>query len=176
MKRHIIFITRISTLAIILFACKSNVEPIPTGNVELFLLESFNTIDNTFQIVEPSVVAKETPLVYYSDFISYDPNNYIFKLSDNSKKAIEDLKHSVHGLAFAIMEDNKLVYTGYFWPSYSSMSCDWAIMDPFTLSFGNELKVELGYPGQREGVVIPDKRNDKRILDVFRRDGKLIDY
>ena len=38
----------------------------------------------------------------------------------------------------------------------------------------NELIVQLGYPGLVEGQVIPDKRNDKRILDIFANDDKLI--
>ena len=43
------------------------------------------------------------------------------------------------------------------------------------LSLQNELKVELGYPGQIQGTIIPDKRNDSQILDIFKRDNKLIE-
>jgi hypothetical protein len=39
----------------------------------------------------------------------------------------------------------------------------------------NELWVELGYPGPIDGVEIPDERNHPLILDIFRRDGKLIE-
>lgn len=45
----------------------------------------------------------------------------------------------------------------------------WKLMD-----LNNELSVQLGYPGLREGQIIPDKRNDKRILDIFTSDNKLI--
>jgi len=37
------------------------------------------------------------------------------------------------------------------------------------------MHVNLGYPGQIEGAVIPDLHNDDRILRIFRRDGKLVD-
>lgn len=42
------------------------------------------------------------------------------------------------------------------------------------MDLNNELSVQLGYPGLREGQIIPDKRNDKRILDIFTSDNKLI--
>ncbi len=41
----------------------------------------------------------------------------------------------------------------------------------------NELIVELGYPGLiNDGTEIPDERNNPLILDIFSRDGKLIDW
>jgi hypothetical protein len=38
-----------------------------------------------------------------------------------------------------------------------------------------ELRMRLGYPGQATDGSIPDLRNEKIILDIFRRDGKLIE-
>lgn len=68
----------------------------------------------------------------------------------------------------------KLYIQGYFWPGYSSQSCEWVIIDPFSIDTDNEMKVELGYPGSVLGIEIPDERNANQILDVFRRDDKLI--
>ena len=176
MKRHLYIIVLIGIINFVLIACDNDeIDNIIGSDVELYLIESYETIDNTFQIDENTVITKESPLVYYSDFISYNSNNYIFEISNESKDRIDNLEHSVHGLAFALKVDNKLIYTGYFWPSYSSQSCNWVVIDPFRLSLSNELKVVLGYPGLVIGEEIQDKRNDNQILDVFRRDSKLIE-
>jgi len=175
MKRPIVFINLCVALTFIFTACGKNENTNPGyGHVELYLLDSFKTIGNTNQIDEKTVVLKTKPLVTYSDFLSYDPGTYTFKISNTACEAIKSLEHSVHGLAFAIKANNVLIYTGYFWPGYSSASCDWVIIDPMGLSLDNKLMVELGYPGLREGQVIPDRRNDQRILDIFAGDDKLI--
>jgi hypothetical protein len=175
MKRPIVFITFFVALTFVFIACGKNENTNPgSGHVELYLLDSFKTIGYTNQIDEKSIVVKSSPLVAYSDFLSYDPATYTFKISDTAKEAIKSLEHSVHGRAFAIKAANSLIYTGYFWPSYSSASCDWVVIDPIGLSLDNKLMVELGYPGLMEGQVIPDRRNDQRILDIFASDDKLI--
>ena len=175
MKRPIVFITLFVALNFIVIACGKNENANPgNGHVELYLLDSFKTIGYTNQIDEKTIVVKANPLVNYSDFLSYDPATYTFKISNTAKESIKGLEHSVHGLAFAIKANNALIYTGYFWPSYSSASCDWVVIDPMGLSLDNKLTVELGYPGLKEGQVIPDKRNDQRILDIFAGDDRLI--
>jgi len=176
MKRNIFFISLIPVFVLIISACGRNDDPgQASGKVELYLMESYETVKNTFQIDESTVVTKESSLISYTEFKSYDSNNYIFTISDNTKTKVENLEHSVHGLAFAIKVDNELIYTGYFWPIYSSMTCDWIITDPIALNRYNGLKMELGYATQTGGIVIPDKRNDKRIIDIFRQDNKLIE-
>jgi len=175
MKRQIVFFTLLVTLNFVFIACDKNENNNPKdGSVELFLLDSYKTIGTTNQIDEKTIVTKSLPLVTYSDFQSYDPSTFTFKISNTAKESIKSLKHSVNGIAFAIKANNELIYSGYFWPSYSSASCSWVVIDPMRLSLDNELNVRLGYPGLIEGQVIPDKRNDIRILDIFTSDDKLI--
>lgn len=175
MKPGILFITLFVTLNFIFIACDKNENTnTPNGKVELYLLNSYETIGATNQIDEKTIVTKPQPLVTYADFLSYAPGSFTFKISDTAKEAIKSLEHSVHGIAFAIKANDVLIYSGYFWPSFSSASCDWVVIDPMMLLIGNDLRVELGYPGLREDQTIPDKRNDKRILDIFTSDGKLI--
>jgi hypothetical protein len=143
------------------------------GDVELYLLESYETEDQTFAIVNSSVKIKKDALIAYSDFKSYNSRKHIFKITSGAAELVKDQDHSVHGLAFAVVANDKVVYTGYFWPAYSSMGCQWIVIDPLMMFGENELRVELGYPGQVEGVDIPDERNNELILDIFRRDGKL---
>jgi len=145
------------------------------GEVELYLLESFETSDQSCAINEASVELRKHPLIAYSEFFSYNSKKHIFTISDAAAEAVEDQEHSVSGLPFAVVANGELIYTGYFWPAYSSMGCQWIIIDPLMIFGDNELRVELGYPGPLDGVEIPDKRNNEVILDIFKRDGKLID-
>ena len=176
MRRSIIYIALVGAFSLIFSSCNKDDDlNHVTGEVELYLLESYQTIESTCRIDESTMITEERPVIKYDDFISYDSKNYIFNISDESKEAVDNLEHSVYGLAFAIKADNRLIYSGYFWPGYSSLSCDWIVIDPLTLGNGNELSVELGYPGPIEGVEIPDKRNNCLILNIFRRDNKLIE-
>lgn len=175
MKRQIILIAIFMSLHFIFIACDKNENTnLKHGNVELYLLDSYQTIGSTYQIDEKTIVSKTTPLVTYPDFLAYDSSTFTFKISDAAIKSIKSLQLSVHGVPFAIKANNVLIYTGYFWPSYSSAGCDWVVIDPLLLGIGNELRVQLGYPGLVQGVVIPDKRNDERILEIFASDNKLI--
>jgi hypothetical protein len=160
----------------ILFAACQRSEKEVTGDVELHLLDSFETSGQSCEIVASSVVTDSVPLIRYTDFESYNSKTCVFIVTDNAREAVEAIEFPVNGRAFGLYADNELIYTGYFWPSYSSLSCQWIVIDPFILSWGlgNELHVELGYPGLTEGVVIPDERNNEKILAIFRRDGKLI--
>jgi len=169
--KNIIFCSIIGIL-LCFNACKKDDEIKSTGQIELYLLESYNS--NNYQIDESTIKIQIVPLINYSDIISYNSTNYSFKITDNARARIKNLNHSTHGLAFAVLADNKLVYSGYFWPSYSSQSCDWIVIDPIEADMYNEMKVKIGYPGLMQGVTIPDKRNDKQIIDILTRDNKLI--
>jgi hypothetical protein len=175
MNRQILLITLFVTISATFAACdKTEYATAKGGSVDLFMLDSYETVGYTNQIDEKTIVTKSQPLVAYADFLSYNAKAYSFKISDAAKERIKNMQHSVHGIAFAIKVDSELIYSGYFWPSFSSASCDWVVIDPLHLYTGNELYVQIGYPGLMQGQAIQDKRNDKRILDTFESDGKLI--
>jgi len=164
----------IATISFFAISCKKIETTGPvTGYVELYLLDSYKTIGNTRQIDESTVVTKATPLIEYSELLSYDTDKYVFKISDKAKTAINNIKHSVFGVPFAVKAGNEIIYTGYFWPGFSSCSCDWVVIDPIMIDMKGEMAVNLGYPGPSFEAAIPDKRNDKRILDIFANDHKL---
>jgi len=173
MRQKIFTYTIIGILSLLSLGCEK-VKVDSDGKVELFLLESYSKIENSYQIDETTVKTKASPLICYTDFISYDSSDYEFQISDKAKNAIDKIEHSVHGVAFALKANGILIYSGYFWPGYSSASCDWVVIDPIMTSADNKIKVCLGYPGLIQGQVIPDKRNDSRIIDIFERDNKLI--
>lgn len=174
MRQKIFTYVIIGIFSFLTFGCEKD-EINSDGKVELYLLESYSKIDNSFQIDEATIKTQTSPLISYADFISYDSTNYTFELSDRAKNMIENMEHSVHGVAFAVKADKTIIYSGYFWPSYSSASCDCIVIDPMMTSIGNKIIVSLGYPGLVQGQVIPDNRNDSRIIEIFKRDNKLID-
>ncbi|MDD3788029.1 MAG: hypothetical protein PHO94_04970 [Petrimonas sp.] len=173
MRQKIFTYTIIGILSILTFGCEKD-EVNSDEKVELFLLDSYSKIENSFQIDETTVKTKASPLISYSDFISYDSVNYEFQISDKAKNAIDEVEHSVFGVAFAVKANGILIYSGYFWPSYSSASCDCIVIDPMMTSVDDKIKVSLGYPGLIQGQVIPDNRNDSRIIMIFEKDNKLI--
>jgi hypothetical protein len=169
MKRSFILLL----LATTAFSCKKDTGLNPNGKVELYLLESFSTTGNSCQIDESTAVIQEEPFIAYADFLSYDSNEYIFEISVDARETINSTQYPVNGTAFAVMANDTLVYTGYFWPAYSSASCEWVVIDPLLAGIGNKIAVRLGYPGALPGQSIPDKRNDERIIRIFKQDKKL---
>ncbi|MCG8309515.1 MAG: hypothetical protein MI975_19120 [Cytophagales bacterium] len=145
------------------------------GEVKLYLIEEFEKSGGMFQIDEGTVVTKSTPLLNYGDLLSYNASTFTFEISEAGISKVKNLKHSVHGIAFAFKANQELIYTGYFWPSYSSMSCDWVTIDPTSIEHNGEGVVSLGYPGPHPGSRIPDKRNDARVIGIFKQDHKLIE-
>ena len=155
-------------------ACEKNNENV-TGVVEIYLLEAHETVGETPEIDLATVVLKQDPLLGYPDFKSYNAKEYFFEVTDHGRETIEEMDKSVAGIPFAVTADEEVVYTGYFVPTYSSVSLQWIVIDPVFWQLTNRMYVQLGYPGQFEGSVIPDHRNDPRILDIFRRDGNLVE-
>ena len=160
-------------LLTLLNSCKEGLGT--AGEVELYLLSSFSTIGEGCAIEESSVELNTRALIPYQDLLSYEPATCTFNLSLAAADTVKNLEHSVRGIAFAVTADGELVYTGYFWPSYSSLACQWITTDPLFIFGEKQLKMGLAYPGLMDGENIPDRRNDPHILEIFRNDGKLIE-
>jgi len=145
-----------------------------SNTVDIYLLKSFNTVGITQEIDINSVVTKSEPFVKYSEIVSYNKRKYEFELTPSAIKNIANEKFPTNGKGFAIKANDKVIYAGYFWPSYSSASCDWFTIDPLII-IDNKITIKLGYPSDSFSVVTDDKRNDPEILDIFKSDNKLID-
>lgn len=166
-------------LLFILSSCDSVVsssvsdEIIPQSgrSIVSYYISDYQKIDNSCKIIDSTVVISDTKIINYSDIISYSPEDYTFTVSE---KISEDFKnHSFFGVPFALTIDREIIYTGYFWSSFSSQACDWITIDLLNFSRENKLSVQLGYPGMFRGDSIPDNRNDPRLIEILRKDGKL---
>lgn len=141
--------------------------------IEIYLLKSYIRETNG-SISNNSLVLEDNALVKYVDILWYDSDTHIFKISSKTANWLNDFEHNqIHGKAFAVAINKDIIYTGYFWASFSSSSCSWVVIDPLNHGGNNELSVKLGYPGLIQGIIIPDNRNDNRLLEILRLDNKL---
>jgi hypothetical protein len=171
MKNGLLYILLTMLLSV---SCRNNTPEItsPTGDtVDIYLLDSYQKKDY-LKIDESTIVLKSTPLVAYADIVSYDSTNHVLKVTDIGKNAITSLQQSGIRMAFAVKARGSVIYTGYFWSSIMSSSCDWTVMNILELPTKNQMNVSLEYPDPFANVA--DRRNDKRIIDVFKGDNKLI--
>jgi len=144
-----------------------------TGEVEFYLIDSFQLQGQDCAINENSILLESESFILYEEIISYDRESYLFELEESALERIAQLEHSVTGRPFALLANGELVLSGYFWPAYSSISCPWYIIDPLMVDYHGGLKLVMGYPGEIPGLFDPDRRLDERMLEIFATDGKL---
>ena len=113
-------------------------------------------------------------LIKYEEIIFYNKKDYTLKITEERFNYLSDLDNiSISGTPFAITIDKEVIYTGYFWSSLSSASCQCIVIDHTGLSITNKLYIQLGYPGIFENEIILDERNNERLLEIFKTDNKL---
>ncbi len=171
MKRSIIILL----LPVILAGCERYQYVRQQGNgLEFYFIGDFQKVGTSAKIINSTVKLSDSVIIYYDEIKSYNSDTYTFTVAESCADRLNDFKNThIHGTPFAVTVDKEIIYTGYFWCSFSSASVDWVTIDPLNYSGKNQLRVSLGYPGLFEGDYIPDDRNDHRILDFLRADGKL---
>ena len=145
----------------------------PPGKVHIYMLKDYSADFPSRKILDSTVTLQDEPLIAYKELLSYDPGEHAFRVKQELIDNLRRIDSDVHGRPFAVVAGQEIIYTGYFWPAYFSSLCDWVYIDPILGCMGGTLKVELGYPWMLDEWDIPDRRNDPRILDIFRRDYKL---
>lgn len=172
MKTSHLIPTLIPTLIVALFlgSCSKYNTDI-NGDVEIYILSTYQTRDPGSAILIDGMELSRSPIISYDELLKYNSRTYQFSVPTSTIDKLEDK----FGSAFAITINKEVIYTGYFWAAYSSSTVDWVTIDILGGLRKDRLEVSLGYPGMMIEWDIPDKRNDRRILSVFARDGKLID-
>lgn len=162
-------------LSMVLSGCKKDTLPHNTSGIEIYFLKAYTRESNSSRIINESIVLEDTALIRDSEIYSYNQNTYTFKVSAVKTAWLNDFQtNKTHGRAFAVTVDQVIIYTGYFWASFSSASVDWIVIDPLNISGQNTLTVKIGYPGLFPGMNIPDPRNDPRILDTLKLTNRLL--
>lgn len=157
------------TMATFCFSCKKdNVKGGDT--VEIYLLKSFQHVTGKCQVDPFLSVLQDTAIIKNQDILEYSPTNYQFMLTD---LAIQKVKTFQDFTAFAVTVDKQVIYYGFFKPSFSSSSCFHSITMDVNWTSGNKIILNLGYPGQLQGVTIEDQRNNAKLVATLRNQGKL---
>lgn len=167
-----LIIQLLTTLLILSCVKSEEVEQIDR-KVELYLLQDYQTIGNTDHIDESSIILNLEPLLMYHDFVYYNAKEFKYVLTEHGKEQL-DVIESYH-TAFAVLANEELIYTGYFVPGFSSRGWFWNVIDPISASRSGNCYVNRFVLQSTDRSPYPDKRNDARILDVFRSDGNLVE-
>ncbi|RLD84709.1 MAG: hypothetical protein DRJ10_00435 [Bacteroidetes bacterium] len=167
--------------------CEKELQVRPDAEVEFFLIEEFDTRENSAAIIENTLKLGSEPLIEYSEIISYNSIEHSFIISDGVYERIFENTRLVKfpTSTFAIVVENQIIYTGYFVSPLSSVIYDWLVIspdfncDPLYSPIKNKIVVDIGYPSGNLDVLrdwdIPDNRNDDRLIHIFKRDNKLVD-
>lgn len=168
---------------LIVSACNKNLSDVEkdaysnlnNGNrLDFYILESFETINESLEIDETTVVISSERVIPYESIKSYNKSNRTFNVTQSVIDNLQQNANKYFRKAFALTIENKIIYTGYFWYGYASSICDRITIDPILLNGKNGLRVNLGYPGDSFTTVSTDNRNDDRIMRILQKDGKLL--
>lgn len=148
-----------------------NKDKVKAGNdVELYLLSSFQLVPGKCQVDSASTILQNLPLVGNQDILQYNRGTFEYTLSN---AAMEKLKQLIGRTPFAITVDKKVIFFGFYMPSYMSSTCFNSITMNFSFSQSNSMFMNLGYPGELSGTFIDDQRNNPKLIVTFANQGKL---
>jgi hypothetical protein len=71
-------------------------------NVVTYMVDTYSKSENSRHIDGNQVIIKNSTLIGYPDFLSYNSLECIFELSDKAIEATKNPELSVHGLTFII--------------------------------------------------------------------------
>lgn len=159
-------------LAMLAWGCQKTENDLDQ-TIAFYNLKKFDTSGPGFAINESTAKPGNELLIAYEDIIAYNSRTHAFIIREALSREI-DVSATHRGYyqkPFALAIGKEIIYTGYFWSLISSTSCDWLVAVPL----GQELKIFSGYPGVSLDQPIPDRRNDPRLLEILKRDGKLVE-
>jgi len=116
----------------------------------------------------------ETPFLTGSQIESYDSTNHVINLKQ-SKFNLAFPRTGVIGQLFVVFANNEPVYCGFFWSAISSIPCNWIFIEDPIENNGlteKQIRISAGYPDPSHFKGL-DPRNDSRIIDYFKNQGKL---
>lgn len=163
--RKLLYLLAFSVLSV---SCKKNAAI--GSNIEFYGLESYTVVDGKCQVDPAGAVLKATPFIHNADIISYAEFNSTYTLSSD---AIERIKTMVGRQPFAATVNGEVIFYGFYNPYILSSFCAHSIsLDVDSEGTNNKIVLRLGYPGMLSGVTIDDSRNDTRLIDVQKEQGK----
>lgn len=92
-----------------------------TQIVEIYLLSSYKMVSGKCQIDSSTAILQATAIDKNEDIVTYSPSFYQFQLTNASFQTIKNLRDFT---PFAVTISKRVIYYGFFKPSFSSSSCD----------------------------------------------------
>jgi hypothetical protein len=157
----------LSTITFLLIGCKKDGSD---GQVEMYVLKTYQLMVGRCQVDGAASTLEDKPFVFNDDIINYSKADYRFLLTN---KAIQKIKAFGAFQPFAVTVNKQVIYYAIFKPSISSSSCDHSITMDVDWANANGILLKLDYPGQLQGVVIDDQRNNATLLKALSAQGKL---
>ena len=139
--------------------------------VDVYLHPMYRTMSGDADEEPIMFLPTDSIIIPYSEIEGYSSEECIFYVSDEISALLNDPDNYLHQAPFSVVVDGDTIYQGFFWSRLSSTTCQWPVM--WIENADGRLPVGAGYPSSSEEQ--PDRRNDPSILEVFRRDRKLVD-
>jgi hypothetical protein len=114
---------------------------------------------------------EQEPILSISDIIAYSWETHTIELTASAYERIGELEFPVDGTNFVVCLGLDPIYSGAFWPMYSSLSFDGVVIK-LPLAEDHAMQLTLGYPSASYFTGI-DPRSDQGILQSLERAGKL---
>jgi hypothetical protein len=114
---------------------------------------------------------EQEPILSIHDIIAYTWETHTIELTASGYERVVELEVPIDGTIFVVCLGREPIYTGAFWPMYSSLSFN-GVAIKLPLTDDHTMQLTLGYPSQSffKGE---DPRFDRRILQSLERAGKL---
>jgi hypothetical protein len=142
--------------------------------IEIYLTKSAKANDYNIDYDKlrlDTFTLQDIPVLKYGDIIKYNPSSHTMTLRFSSDNLEVDIR-SVYGSMFIVTLDKKPIYCGFFWPLISSATCSHVfILENWPDPDGKfSKKIIFNF----SNISSQDPRNDARIIERLKKDGKLI--
>lgn len=159
MKRiRLLLIMLIGTFS---FGCSHDDQGDETVDPVSVLYQAMNSVN------DPQILHRK---ISYADILGYDSIKYAFILTQSASDQINSYFYRAGGMPFSVEANGITIYTGLFFPSYSSSTPCGYLVEPF-IGSNHEMIVRLDYglcSNQAE-----DCRNNQFLIEQLEKDNKI---
>lgn len=161
----------LAALAVVLGACT----PAPAasgGGIAIYLPAQPMSGREVLAADLNTLTLQSQPIIAADEILSYSASSHDLTLAPGAIARLRGFKVPVQGLGFVIRDGSAPLLAGAFWTPISSLSFDGLTINVPLEAKGDTLHLYSGYP-MLDAAVPNDPRDDARLLDGFRRMGKL---
>jgi hypothetical protein len=146
--------------------------PSPAEGVAIYLPAQQLSGSQVLEAVLDGIALQPQPIIAENEIVSYTASTHDLVLVAPAMERLAALKVPVNGRGFVVCVNRGPIFAGAFWVLWSSLSFDGITIDlPLDASDGR-VRLYSGYPMQ-DASSPTDPRDDARLLEAFRRAGKL---